>query len=94
LRWYTRTHVVGRGASEGRLAVLEDVDEAGQEQVEELGYVHVALVHVDAVPKLCTQVDLDLEVYERQTRERARVRERTSGSKSALCSSFEAIEEL
>lgn len=59
-----KTHIVGRSAGEGWFAVLENVDEARQEQVEELVDVHVPLIHVDTVPQLGSQPNFDLEVCE------------------------------
>jgi hypothetical protein len=56
------TYVLPSIRHERRLAVLEDVDEAGEEDFEETTQVEVFLVHVDGIPQFRRQVGLGLVV--------------------------------
>jgi hypothetical protein len=57
-----RTHMLSSVRYERRLAVLENVDEAGEEDFEETTQIEVFLIHVDGVPQLRRQVRLRLVV--------------------------------
>lgn len=56
-------HVLARETRERDLPVAQDVEETREEDVEELGGVHVAIEHVDGVAQLCRETDLVLDVY-------------------------------
>lgn len=76
-------HILSRETGERDLPVAQDVEETREEDVEELGGIHVAVEHVDGVTQLRRETDLVLDVYAPSIRPSALPRPNSLASSAA-----------